>query len=262
MDQGPSRSEDIAGLRGVLNSLLMKIHDLEKKALVKGDLVDPLHLTVPEEIKNKIWEGKFVEFKELLKKTLKPNEETHKVTGVEGVDGAISLKVIQQSSLQKGPLSISQWSSAFHVFMSVLLLKNADVEFVQDLLAYAELIREAAKDHPHSAAWREYDEKFRSKKAADPARPWGMIDNQLWLSIFCRPSNTPEGSKTTGQNSKSRSSKACFFFNKVQGCRRKNCDYPHVCSQCGKSGHAAHQCSEPKKKSSDDQSFRTTSSKK
>ena len=55
------------------------------------------------------------------------------------------------------------------------------------MLSYMEQIREAARDNPQSSSWREYDEKLRKKKAADSARPWGVIDGQLWLSILSRP---------------------------------------------------------------------------
>ena len=48
----------------------------------------------------------------------------------------------------------------------------------QDMLAYIELIRGAAKDAP-GHQWAQYDQQFRSRKEADPSRPWGMIDNQL-----------------------------------------------------------------------------------
>ena len=245
-----TNQDEISGLRGVLDSLLAKINSLEQLAQVKGDLVDQLHLTVPEDLKAKIWAGEFIEFKDLLKKSFKSSEEAQKVSGMQEKDGTIALKLVQNQT-QKSPLSIAQWSSAFHVFMSVLLLKNSDSTTVQDLLSYAELIREAAKDNPQSPAWREYDEKFRTKKAADPTRPWGMIDNQLWLSIFCRNSSHPNNfiqSQAVRPNSMSLPAKSCFYFNKRNGCRNSKCQFRHACSNCGEPNHAFAQC--PGRKSS------------
>ena len=66
--------------------------------------------------------------------------------------------------------------------MSVRLYKFPNE--LQCMLSYVEKTCETARDHTGASGWREYDEKFRIKKAADPVRPWGFIDSQLWLSIF------------------------------------------------------------------------------
>ena len=52
--------------KGLLTILYEKIENLEKKMLMKGDLIDNLHLTVPAEIRQKIWAGNYVDLSTLL----------------------------------------------------------------------------------------------------------------------------------------------------------------------------------------------------
>ena len=105
----------------------------------------------------------------------------------------------------------------------------------QDLLAYGELIRNAARDHPGTTHWRDYDEQFRTRKASDPLRPWGMIDSQLWMSIFCKPA-------VSSQPSAVNDLPPCKFFNSGYGCNRKYCRFKHVCSSCKSPSHPIGSC--------------------
>ena len=145
----------------------------------RGEPLDELNLTVPLDMKQKIWDGKFVEMSDLRRKG-PLTEEKVQIFGLEEADGVLSLKPVKPK--QKSALSIRDWTTGFHTYMSVRLSKFPNE--LQGMLSYVEQICEAARDHPGASGWREYDEKFRIKKAADPVRPWGVIDGQLWLSIF------------------------------------------------------------------------------
>ena len=177
---------------GLLAYLLKEVETLKNQILMKGDLIDALHLTVPLETQEKIWAGKFVDLSTLLVKNYQKldEDEDKKLCGIQDKEGNITLKNVKK---KKNDLTIDQWSSAFSTFMSVYLLRHNDE--LQDMLAYFELIRGAARDHPNSLAWRNYDELFRTKKASDPTRPWGMVDNQLWLALFCKSSKANEVKK-------------------------------------------------------------------
>ena len=230
---------------GLLSLLLEKIEGLEKKLMVNGDIIDALHLTVTPDLKEKIWGGKFVDLSALLVKNYqtKKEEQGKRLAGFQDEDGNLTFRSVKPN---KSSLSIDQWSSAFNVFISVYIQKKP--EEVQGLLAYAELIRGAARDHPTSYAWRQYDEHFRSKKAADPLRPWGMIDNQLWLSMFCKP-RTQQSS-----NQESEKQQSCFYFNSQKGCLRKSCSFSHKCSSCGGKSHNKLKCFSRKDKQNADKS--------
>ena len=214
----------------LIKELREELELLKKQILVKGDLLEHLHISVKSELKEKIQSGKFVEFHELLKKSFK-EEKCEDISGVDDGKGNFVFKATNNKI--KKNIDIDKWCSAFHTFMSVYL--QAHPSACQELLAYGELIREAARDHPGTSHWRDYDEQFRTRKASDPLRPWGMIDSQLWMSIFCKPS-------LSGQASTSTEKPPCTFFNSSKGCFRKYCWFKHVCSSCKSPSHAVGSC--------------------
>ena len=231
---------------GDYQKLLERIQELERKVTVQGDLIDPLNLTVQSDLRGKIWEEKCIDLSTLLIKSHQDNEERDKkITGFQDKEGNISFKNVKA---RKSNLSIDQWSTAFNVYISVYIQKKPDD--IQGLLSYAELIRGAARDHPNTSGWRDYDGEFLSKKEADPIRPWGMIDNQLWLSIFCKPPSQQKDSQTNGE--KSLTAPACKFFNRKMGCFSKSCKYSHKCSKCNSPKHPEHKCWKLMNKSGDE----------
>ncbi|KAL8619099.1 hypothetical protein ACOMHN_019371 [Nucella lapillus] len=122
---------------------------------------------------------------QLLEKSLLEKKDDPNLCFVQDEQG----RFIPKEKKPKVQLSIEQWTTAFHVYMSVYL-SHHDTE-LQQLLAYSALIRRAAKDNPGNA-WAQYDLEFRSSKGADPSRSWGIIDNQLWLQLFCKSHSTHE----------------------------------------------------------------------
>ena len=252
-DRRPSTSgAPDEGLFAYLIELRDELETLKKRVNIQGDLMDPLHLTVTPDIRSKICSGKFVDFSLLLSKNYQSLEDDSqkKLQGYQDEEGNFTFKAVKP---KKSTLTIDQWSSAFNTYMSVYLTVHPDD--LQGMLSYAELIRGAARDHPDSVAWRLYDEHFRSKKASDPLRPWGMIDNQLWLAMFCKPlkssndNKKPEKSEKSGKSDSKEAGKDCYYFNKPpKGCFRQKCLYKHVCSGCGRSGHPVYECYKSKNK--------------
>lgn len=154
-------------------------------------------------------------------------------------EGRIVQRAVPKATTE---LTIEQWSSAFLVFMSVFLQSHPDQ--TQPLLAYAELIRGAVANFL-GGTWRHYDAQFRSRLEADPTHPWGVIDNQLWLTLLSKPepilvnvkaSTAPEGKKPSPRWS--------FFFNSRKGCLRKPCGFDHKCSRCGSLSHSTVHCTQ------------------
>ena len=228
-------SDTSANLQGLITGLYEEIHSLKQMVNRKGDKIDPLILVVPLETREKILSGRFVDLSELLKKSAMVAEESKQLIGSVNEQGQLAFKPAKPT---KAALTIDEWTSAFNVYISVTLLRHP--EQAQGMLAYAEMIREAAREHPTSGAWRSYDELFRTKKAADPTREWDTIDNQLWLSLFCKPAKVPlQQVKTAPQ---ARESRLCIFFNKVSGCKRAQCKWRHACANCNSPTHGSQNC--------------------
>ena len=125
--------------------------------------VDHLSITVSAELRTKILAGKFVDITDLVQKNFKVTVD--KVSHIQDDHGHLIRKI-------RSVLSIDQWTTTSHTYMSIYLEAHPDC--FQGMLSYTELIRGAARDHPLSAAWRRYDEEFRSKMESDATRPWGM----------------------------------------------------------------------------------------
>ena len=237
---------------GLLHLLLEEVNSLKRqiKVQLQGDVIDELHITVTPELQEKIWSNKFVDLSLLLEKDHQAFEDDiqkSRVCGYQDEEGNVTFKAKKPT---KSNLTIEQWTTAFNTFISVYILKHP--QETQGLLSYTELVRGAAIDHPKSNAWRVYDGRFRTKKALDPTRPWGMVDNQLWLALFCKPqeSQSKEGMADKTKKDEKVAKLTCNFFNQSRGCFRKSCPHPHKCSICGKGSHGAPTCWHNKKKGS------------
>ena len=227
--------DQLQNLLDRIEFLERKGNELERKVTLQGDLIDPLNLTVTQEVKEKIWSDKCIDLSVLLIKSYQEDDEKDKrLAGFQDEDGVISLKSVKA---KKSKLNIDQWSTAFNTFISVYIQKRP--EDIQGLLSYVELVRGAARDHPTTFGWRRYDGEFRSKKEADPTRPWGMVDNQLWLTVFCKPI------ASQGKNDDSEGKvkdNICKYFQYKSGCTHSGCKFTHKCVACGKAGHGKARC--------------------
>ena len=83
---------------GLLAFLLKEVETLKNKILMKGDLIDALHLTVPLETQEKIWAGKFVDLSTLLVKNYQKldEDEDKNLCGIQDKDGNITLKNVKK----------------------------------------------------------------------------------------------------------------------------------------------------------------------
>ena len=211
----------------IISQLHERINELERMQNLKGDTIDDLDITVKQELKQKIWLDNFIDLGELITKNQMAEDS---IELVKDAEGSLSFN---QVKAKKSSLSIEQWSSAFLVFISIYVRKEPAA--IQGLLAYAQLIRKAARDNIGSTGWRDYDEEFRRKKAADPSRPWGMIDSHVWLSTIAK------GDKLSERVPK-QTQPTCYRFNAVKGCQAFQCKFAHACSFCNKKGHPAYKC--------------------
>ncbi|CAG2205846.1 unnamed protein product [Mytilus edulis] len=145
-----------------------------------------VHDTVGEhvsfKIKEKIWEGKFIELHSLLR-TQKEMEEVD--------EGDLKLKrgkICIEKRSSGVYLSINEWTSAFMIFMSVYIENYCTRQ--QELLKYMRDIRLAAT---RSENWATYDEQFRLKVEKNPNLSWGNIHDDF---LFVESSQTTKVGNT------------------------------------------------------------------
>ena len=244
-------------------ALLCRIKDLEavvanqqavlssQQATSRGQELDHLAIAVPPELITRIIDGKCIDLSLLLAKSFLDKQEDSQVSYVQDDQG----RLLPKQQRKRAALSIEQWTTAYLIFMSVYLSQHP--EELQQMLAYIELIRGAARDNPGNA-WSLYDLQFRSRKEADPGRSWGMIDTQLWLQLFCKPPQMGASAgysqtQTQRQAQQQQIARGCYFFQKENGCFRPKCSFVHECNFCHSRAHGAFWCQkgaqpvEPKK---------------
>lgn len=157
---------------------------------------DPVGANVPLKIKEKIWAGQFIDFSILLKSEREANRDLEA--------GELKVKnqrMVLESGQKLGNfLDIEEWTSAFMVFMSVMLEKYRTRS--QELLKYMRDIRLASKRSDRHG-WGTYDEQFRLRKQRDPHSSWGIINQEYWLLYVTRENNahTTQQVHSQGMNS-------------------------------------------------------------
>lgn len=217
----------------------------------------PLGATIPQKVKEKIWGDEFIDMN-----VLSPHYECDPFSLL------ITNKkfsIINNNNRNKMPLSISQWTTAFFVFMDIYIEKRP--EEARQLLKYGHNIREM-HDLYGDEPWRLYDERFRRLRESVQLS-WGKIVDELYTKAAnaCnnphnhsfRPQSSFRPSHYNSTLNKYRTDtqttagfqptllqkvKTCIFFNRGQPCR-KPCPYKHICHFC-KGPHARYQCSEYK----------------
>ena len=88
-----------------------------------------------------------------------------------------------------------------------------------------------------------YDEQFRLRQAANPARPWAELDMELWVTVAAASALVPvhagagnhgdvrsifnQGRAGTGYQVGA--THVCFAFNSNKGCNWQRCRFSHRC---------------------------------
>jgi len=135
----------------------------------------PLGCHVPLPIKNKIWQGEFVDLAALLCDQSTDRESAP--TFVISPTGALSVTTPRPKNI----MSIEQWTDAFLVFTAIAGARHP--ERTPELLKYISIIREAAHKFP-GMGWREYDLQFRRRQAINPTRSYSTLDGELWYTVL------------------------------------------------------------------------------
>jgi hypothetical protein len=207
---------------------------------------DPVGKHVPIKLKQQIWEGKYIDMALLLKSGQELDDQIDSQGQIQLKNGAMCLVKQKVNSY----LSIADWTSAYVVFMSVMLEKYRTR--AQELIKYMRDIRIAAGRSP---GWYKYDEQYRLKKQSDPQSSWGIINSELWLLYTNNPYPKPAQKSNLSQNQATKANQNtqnysrppqhimyCNSFNSGRRCNfSPNCRYAHRCNRCG-GGHPAAKC--------------------
>ena len=204
---------------------------------------DDLSAHVPKQLRQKIWENKYINIALLLK----GNAELAEIFSgglLHVIDGKIEARPKQTKEKVN---SIEQWTEAFLIFMSIYLSRYPDK--TQELLKYITAIRDAAAKFPNYA-WRQYDEQFRVRQALK-VENWGKINADLWLRTMPVSSTTSLPSQFDVYQFSS-----CREFNNKGFCNFYRCRYQHSCDLCGSHFHGMIRCQAGKEIPASSRGFR------
>ena len=199
----------------------------------------PLTSRVSSKIKAKIWANKFISFGTLLSDS--PQE-----VGKYSLPMAPSVGASSQPQLTLEPChtskritTISQWVSAFTIFVSVYSEKVANE--AAPLMKYCEVVRDLASK---GGDWHWYDEQFRYLRQSSPDQyPWDQIHWELWLRAsnpVCKSQTQPPTNKRFRSHWFPKGT--CWAFHSGKHCG--GCQFEHLCFRCG-GKHPGGQCSAP-----------------
>ena len=193
---------------------------------------------VSSKIKAKIWSNEYINFGTLL--SLSPNNQKYSIT-VASSDSESSRPhlTLEPSQPAKKVQSITQWLSAFNIFVAIYAEKQATD--TPKLMKYCETVRDIAAK---PGDWLYYDEQFRFIRQSAPDQyPWDAIHWELWLKAVTNFRPKPQFPSDKGHlrtRPQSFPKGTCWRFQAGKVCN--GCRFDHVCFKCG-SPHPATQCS-------------------
>lgn len=188
----------------------------------------PLAAMVPDALKRKIWQHKYVEFSLLLDPD---QEETYSFA----ITKSGETPAIQLKPRQKRFLSENDWQTAFDTFMAVYTL--AYPNDLQDLITYGQTIKRMMTKKQR---WWHYDRQFRMAREFNKCS-WLTIRIDLQLE-----SQQPTPAVAVKNNFRKPQARLplgyCFLYhNRWTYCDKKQCKYDHSCPKC-RGNHPEYRC--------------------
>ena len=211
-------------------------------ALQQASASAQLGMHVPQNIKDKIWAGAFIDLSLLYQDNAKAilSKEMGGAELTLAVDG--DRMVIKQGVTHSKKVdTFDKWCSAFHTFMAIYLTKHPGRAI--EMLKYIETIRLAAIQFA-GAGWKKYDEQFRLQQESNPSNSWGVINMELWVTVAAATAALPAHfSPSASQPSFGQGARGfCYAYNGPNGCHYRSCKFQHKCSKCFRMGHNAASC--------------------
>ena len=175
----------------------------------------PLSAQVPENVKQEIWAGGYVDLKSLKHEE---RDLSLVLTGSDKIGRKLGLKADHSNKT----LNIDQWVSVFLVYSAVYLQKHPLES--EAILGYIETVRGLEKK---GGNWRFYDEQFRKLKKT-LGLSWNDNHQALWLDARLDQANL---SKPSSNDKPYVPIGYCQKFHQGQVCRLP-CKYNHRCFKC------------------------------
>lgn len=174
------------------------------------------HLTAA--VRTRVQNGEFVEMESML-------------LGYGGISSSDGRPSKDGEDKRKVALTLQQWQSAFHVYMSCVIEKHP--EEARGLIKYIDNIQRL---YDLKSDWLGYDRRFRAHRASLPlVYPWEKLCSDLFLtSMAARPSGL--------RTSSVKRVNTCFDFNDGACARGTACPFHHKCRQCGSFRHGRLNC--------------------
>ncbi|CAC5372751.1 unnamed protein product [Mytilus coruscus] len=166
-------SQTLTGTEPSSNKFNEQVHFSQNLPSLEESIFEPTGCYITLKLKKKNWKGEFIDLGLLIKS---PKE----LANFPDLDGDIVVKGghMRVESLPCHAISnIYTWTSAFMLYMSVLLEKHDQSSLAQELLKYMRDICFAANK---SHGWGTYDDQFRLCRAQRPQSSWAVINRDLW----------------------------------------------------------------------------------
>ncbi len=206
-------------------------------------------------IKEKIWEGTYVELGTLIPKPdLPPRLNMSKYNN----DNSQIQFTPQKARM---PANIGEWRQWFGVFQAVYCERHEGAGAM--LSSYANRIAEMVVDYPNTFVWRQYDILFRKRKAKYYDLRWEIVYSQVLRSAQHldieaanhyrglkvknasrgrgRGRGTFSGNNNANARSQSNRKGTCNLYNNGNPCTFSPCRFLHACSSC-RGSHPQYQC--------------------
>ena len=190
-------------------------------------VAQPIYAQVPLKIRQKIWAGEFIDFGLLLNK-----DERNMRLGTFNNGGDDTPQLVWRQ-LKQRPLSVNEWTDAFHIFMAITLVKEPSQ--AASMLKYSSLVRNIAVE---GGDWHWYDEIFRRTKESEGLQ-WDEVDQvSVGFALSRGSGRKREGQSQSNQSFRSKGQKKskipkgfCFKFHKGIPCSGP-CAFKHKCFKC------------------------------
>ena len=213
----------------------------------------PIDASLEQKIKNKIWKGKYVDFRSLLEPEERPTKQRKLQLSISAVDTEVRSVAAQEL----GPLAdFKLWDKAFHVFMAVIMKspKGSGSTLLDNLLIYRRSIQMM---HEAGGDWEAYDIKFRRARAYHPYLvKWHKRQCDLWDDCLRRGKEAGQrkgssdlvnkGREEVRAGNKSfqgRQANHCYRFQGRESCNNSTCRFSHRCIKCDSPRHGGYKCS-------------------
>ena len=173
----------------------------------------PLGAHVPVHRRERIWKGQFVELALLLPAYASFEEE-------EGDEKD------KKRARKLPPLTIDDYSSAFHNFMSIRIMQHP--QDACGMLKHLETVRKMNESFGHEA-WTYYNRNFRLGQHHNPSIQWGSIDMELYLQASAlglrnvHPHRNPGPSPRSNPQSELRPNTCWAFQRRGENKPQNNC---------------------------------------